>query len=257
MAKVEKHHHHILPTKTALVVFVALLILTIVTVAVAKVDLGRLNSFIAVLVATIKALLVALIFMNLRNDRRENGIIFATAFLFLAIFMVLTATDLFFRGDVYWKDKQPFPAIATKSTLKQPWISTPELVTKGKALYDVQCVACHGAGGKGDGPAAGALNPKPRDFTSVAGWKNWRKASGIFKTLKEGLSGSAMASFATLPSDDRWALSHYVVSLGSNPGADTPADLAKIGIDPTKDGGGAAKERTIPIDLAIEIMSEK
>ena len=35
----------------------------------------------------------------------------------------------------------------------------------GKAKYDANCVGCHGATGKGDGPAAAALNPKPGDMT--------------------------------------------------------------------------------------------
>ncbi len=37
---------------------------------------------------------------------------------------------------------------------------------KGAALYAQHCNLCHGPQGKGDGPAAAALNPKPRDFTS-------------------------------------------------------------------------------------------
>jgi cytochrome c553 len=36
---------------------------------------------------------------------------------------------------------------------------------KGKSLFSSLCVSCHGQSGKGDGPAASALNPKPRDLT--------------------------------------------------------------------------------------------
>lgn len=39
---------------------------------------------------------------------------------------------------------------------------------QGRAIYASYCVTCHGADGKGHGPAAAALNPKPRDFTSGA-----------------------------------------------------------------------------------------
>jgi len=35
----------------------------------------------------------------------------------------------------------------------------------GKALFDVNCMSCHGATGKGDGPVGAALNPKPRDLS--------------------------------------------------------------------------------------------
>jgi mono/diheme cytochrome c family protein len=41
-------------------------------------------------------------------------------------------------------------------------------VDKGKALFVQQCASCHGAGGKGDAPAAAALNPKPRNLTDKA-----------------------------------------------------------------------------------------
>ena len=36
----------------------------------------------------------------------------------------------------------------------------------GKALYDVNCLSCHGATGKGDGPVGAVLDPKPRDFST-------------------------------------------------------------------------------------------
>jgi mono/diheme cytochrome c family protein len=38
-------------------------------------------------------------------------------------------------------------------------------VAAGKKNYDMLCTACHGATGKGDGPAGAALDPQPRDFS--------------------------------------------------------------------------------------------
>jgi hypothetical protein len=76
----------------------------------------------------------------------------------------------------------------------------------------------------------------------------------VFKTLREGIPGSSMASFATLPADDRWALVHFVLSLGPTK-VPTPsaAELAKGGISTT---GEAEKEApTIPVDFAIERIS--
>ncbi len=37
---------------------------------------------------------------------------------------------------------------------------------KGEVIFKAQCIICHGEKGRGDGLAAAALNPKPRDFTS-------------------------------------------------------------------------------------------
>jgi mono/diheme cytochrome c family protein len=39
-------------------------------------------------------------------------------------------------------------------------------LAKGKTLFDGTCAACHGPLGKGDGPGAASLNPKPRDFSN-------------------------------------------------------------------------------------------
>jgi mono/diheme cytochrome c family protein len=51
----------------------------------------------------------------------------------------------------------------------------------GKATFETLCATCHGTTGKGDGPAGGALNPKPRDF-SVGDFK--------YDTDKDGKPGT-------------------------------------------------------------------
>lgn len=43
-------------------------------------------------------------------------------------------------------------------------------VAEGEQVWSTRCSLCHGAGGKGDGPAAGPLNPKPRDLSD----KKWQ-----------------------------------------------------------------------------------
>jgi mono/diheme cytochrome c family protein len=167
---------------------------------------------------------------------------------------------LFFRGDVYVKKTDTFgtPSQAV-AKFKKPWVATPALIAHGKELFAVNCVSCHGPEGHGDGVAASGLTPKPRNFTQASGWKNGRKPTAVFTTLQNGIPGSAMASFATLPAEDRWALAHYVLSLGPKPEADTAGDYANLKIDPTKDqmGNEAPPKPSIPVDFAIERMAER
>ena len=62
---------------------------------------------------------------------------------------------------------------------------TAENSEKGKALYQINCAPCHGTGGKGDGPASAALNPKPRNHTDGA-YMNKLENERIFKVIKQG-----------------------------------------------------------------------
>ncbi len=250
-------HHYILPDGVAWKTFGALIMLTIITVGLSFVHLGPFNFVVGMFVATVKAFLVVSIFMGLKHDDRANAFIFGSGFLFLLIFFGLTAPDTMFRGDVYTTGKQLTLPVKGVSKFKKPWEPTPELVAHGKAIYAQQCVSCHGAEGLGNGPAAGALNPKPRNFTADAGWKNGRKPSGIFKTLREGIPGGGMASFATIPAEDRWALSHYVASIGPSVLTDTQAELVAEGVDPSKDTLGSTEAPSIDADTAIQIMAKE
>ncbi|HEY3876854.1 MAG TPA: cytochrome c, partial [Candidatus Kapabacteria bacterium] len=54
-----------------------------------------------------------------------------------------------------------------------------------KYTYLETCGPCHGAGGKGDGPAAAALNPKPRDHTNGA-YMDKLTNGHIFAVIKHG-----------------------------------------------------------------------
>jgi mono/diheme cytochrome c family protein len=92
------------------------------------------------------------------------------------------------------------------------WVATPELIVKGKALYETYCSVCHGDKGTGEGPGGMSLNPKPRNFTLAENWKNGPSPFSILNTLKKGIPGSAMVAF-DLPETDQWALVHYVRDL--------------------------------------------
>lgn len=91
---------HVLPNILYWGIFGSLLVLTVVTVAIAKVDLGPFNLTVAMLVATAKATLVAAVFMHLWFDNKLNFAVFVMTLVFLAIFITLTAFDLLTRDEI-------------------------------------------------------------------------------------------------------------------------------------------------------------
>ena len=72
--------HFIIPKKYYQFTFVALIILTIFTVAISRVDLGILNTPVAILVASIKATFVGAFFMGLRWEKSNLIFVFGATY---------------------------------------------------------------------------------------------------------------------------------------------------------------------------------
>ena len=83
-------------------------------------------------------------------------------------------------------------------------------VGNAKKLVETNCVTCHGASGKGDGPAAAALPPpKPADWTSA---RVQKETDGeLFWKITNGRG--AMPPWKHLPEKDRWAIVNYIRTL--------------------------------------------
>ncbi len=93
----DDHAHH--PTLgTYLAVFVALIVLLIVTVAVAEMDFGRFSFPVAVAVASIKAVLIIMFFMHVRYSPPLIWLVSCAGFFWLAILFTLTLADYFTRA---------------------------------------------------------------------------------------------------------------------------------------------------------------
>lgn len=100
-AHAEHEMVHVMPFRVLVTVFVALLVLTVATVAVTWVDLGQFNLWLAMAIATVKASLVALYFMHLRYDNPFNGLILIVGLGFLALFLGLVLLDTFqYQSDI-------------------------------------------------------------------------------------------------------------------------------------------------------------
>ena len=84
---------HIVPQKTYLLVFVALIGLTILTTGVAYIDLGPLNTVAALVIAFSKMLLVILFFMHVRHSGGLVRVVLLAGFFWLALLIGLTMSD--------------------------------------------------------------------------------------------------------------------------------------------------------------------
>ncbi len=101
----------------------------------------------------------------------------------------------------------------------------------GRAVYEKRCAWCHGAEGKGDGPGAGNLDPRPRDFTKGL-YKIRTTASGrpptdadLFRIISEGMPGTSMPAWKSLGEKDRWNLVAYLKTFAPDSFKETPKAL--------------------------------
>lgn len=90
-------------------------------------------------------------------------------------------------------------------------------VTKGRSLYTAHCASCHGASGNGDGSLATSLDPKPIAFTDAERARA-RSVMALYQVISQGVEGTSMASFESLPEEERWALAFYIGTLANDDG---------------------------------------
>ncbi len=125
---------------------------------------------------------------------------------------MLVAGSLCFSDDSADEWKAP-PRFAK---LPNPVPSTADSIAAGKKIYLANCLACHGAAGKGDGPAAIACNPRPKDLSDP---RIAAQADGeLFWKITEGKK--PMPTYRKLLSEsDRWTVIDYIRTLAPRPAA--------------------------------------
>jgi cytochrome c oxidase subunit 4 len=89
--------HHVHPKKFYVLTFLALIVLTAITTGAAFVDLGALNTVVALAIAVLKATLVVLLFMHLKEQTGLTRIVIVVALLWLTVLIGITASDVFTR----------------------------------------------------------------------------------------------------------------------------------------------------------------
>ena len=81
-------------------------------------------------------------------------------------------------------------------------------LARAATLFAQNCASCHGMAGDGHGPDAAKLKTPPIAFSEMARARQ-RSPFALYQVIDQGIDGTAMQSFANLPSDDRWALAFY------------------------------------------------
>ena len=109
----------------------------------------------------------------------------------------------FARPSEVW---QPDPAVFADLAWP-PGADTRSDQPLGRRVYAQRCAVCHGPDGRGNGPAAPSLIPRPRDFTlSLFKYKSTVRSEpptddDLFRVVKTGLAASAMPAFGDLLTD--------------------------------------------------------
>ena len=99
--------HFIIPKKYYQFTFVALIILTIFTVVISRVDLGILNTPMAIFVASVKATFVGAFFMGLRWEKSNLIFVFG-AISTMILFFLFTFVDIGYRGSLRQEVEMPY-----------------------------------------------------------------------------------------------------------------------------------------------------
>ena len=101
--------------------------------------------------------------------------------------------------------------VGSDSVLRNPFPPNEESLQAGRAVYETNCMSCHGESGKGDGPAAAGLSPPPADITLHA---PLHPEAGLFEFVRDGIPDTAMAPLGdVLTADEIWHVVNYIKTL--------------------------------------------
>ena len=130
--------------------------------------------------------------------RRERASLYAASF---AVAMI--------GGVLYARASLAPPLPQDVRVAAQPVPAGHGLDRAGPRAVRAECVTCHGLSGRGDGPLAASLRPRPADFRvhMAAGHTDGE----LFTWLSKGVPGTAMPPFeGQISETDRWHLVNYI-----------------------------------------------
>jgi len=116
-------------------------------------------------------------------------------------------------------------------------------IARGKELYQINCMLCHGPQGQGDGPVASFLKNKPANLTSDA--VQTKTDGALFMTITNGVTGAMPALNENLLVRERWDVVNYLRTLPSQAAAaPAPTQQAQPTTQPTTAASGASSTAT-------------
>jgi mono/diheme cytochrome c family protein len=110
----------------------------------------------------------------------------------------------------------PIAAPGEASGPLNPLKADGQVIQAGQQVYQANCASCHGASGKGDGPSALGLRPRPSDFSQHMIPGNHTDGQ-IFLWIKDGVPGTPMPAWGQRLNDEQiWQLVTYLRTFGQN-----------------------------------------
>ena len=155
-----ENHEHVSPPSLYIKVLGALLFLTGLTYAVSFADLGPASLPVAMIVAFMKASLVATFFMHLKYDDRFHVFIFVSTMLFVAIFFTFTLFDLKSRTEVNEVQDTFYRRAGGDWSDVQHSKHPPLTEEQKKAMEEAEAKAAAAGGGEGKAPEGKAPEGK-------------------------------------------------------------------------------------------------
>lgn len=121
--------------------------------------------------------------------------------------LMLVPTAVVVGGYLLYTD--PGPALSRPPEPANPVAASAQSVARGQQLFAQNCVVCHGPQGRGDGPTAPTLNPRPPDMSLP---HTAAHSDGyLFNQITNGVPGSAMPAWGEqFSAQDRWNLVNYL-----------------------------------------------
>jgi caa(3)-type oxidase subunit IV len=195
-------------------IYIALVILLAISVAGPHVGLKWLTLITAFGVALVKANLVVENFMHLKWEKVLAKWVLGTALVLMGLFFAGVSPDVMEHTGDRWVNNAAIAAVArgipdeeeaaaqesgaeeAAAPKEAAAAAPPAPAFKPEEQFKQVCSACHGMEGKGNGPGAAGLDPKPANFTDPAFWADKDDAT-LVKAIREG--GASVGKSSAMP----------------------------------------------------------